>query len=67
MTLVLADSGSGWTAPDRLALEVTESALIRSTADVAATLAVLRDAGVDKDYRGREKASDHAPTWIDLH
>ena len=26
----------------------------------------LRDAGVDKDYRGREKASDHAPTWIDL-
>jgi exodeoxyribonuclease-3 len=27
----------------------------------------LRDAGVDKDYRGREKASDHAPTWIDLN
>jgi exodeoxyribonuclease-3 len=26
----------------------------------------LLDAGVDKDYRGREKASDHAPTWIDL-
>ena len=26
----------------------------------------LRDAGVDKDYRGREKASDHAPTWIRL-
>ena len=26
----------------------------------------LRDAGVDKDCRGREKASDHAPTWIDL-
>lgn len=24
----------------------------------------LRDAGVDRDYRGREKASDHAPTWI---
>jgi exodeoxyribonuclease-3 len=24
----------------------------------------LVDAGVDKDYRGREKASDHAPTWI---
>jgi exodeoxyribonuclease III len=23
----------------------------------------LRDAGVDRDYRGREKASDHAPTW----
>ena len=22
------------------------------------------DAGVDKDYRGREKASDHAPTWV---
>jgi exodeoxyribonuclease-3 len=26
----------------------------------------LADAGVDKDYRGREKASDHAPTWIGL-
>lgn len=24
------------------------------------------DAGVDKDYRGREKASDHAPTWVRL-
>lgn len=23
----------------------------------------LIDAGVDKDHRGREKASDHAPTW----
>jgi exodeoxyribonuclease-3 len=26
----------------------------------------LLDAGVDKSYRGREKASDHAPTWIQL-
>jgi exodeoxyribonuclease-3 len=26
----------------------------------------LVDAGVDKDHRGREKASDHAPTWIEL-
>ncbi|MBY8826808.1 exodeoxyribonuclease III [Hephaestia mangrovi] len=26
----------------------------------------LVDAGVDKDYRGREKASDHAPTWVRL-
>ncbi len=26
----------------------------------------LVDAGVDKLYRGREKASDHAPTWIQL-
>ncbi len=26
----------------------------------------LADAGVDKDYRGREKASDHAPTWVSL-
>jgi exodeoxyribonuclease-3 len=26
----------------------------------------LRDAGVDKEYRGREKASDHAPTWVGL-
>lgn len=24
------------------------------------------DAGVDKHYRGREKASDHAPTWVVL-
>jgi exodeoxyribonuclease III len=24
------------------------------------------DAGVDKDYRGRDKASDHAPTWVSL-
>jgi exodeoxyribonuclease III len=26
----------------------------------------LIDAGVDRDYRGREKASDHAPTWITI-
>jgi exodeoxyribonuclease III len=26
----------------------------------------LVDAGVDKDHRAREKASDHAPTWIHL-
>ncbi len=26
----------------------------------------LVDAGVDKVYRGREKASDHAPTWVRL-
>src|SRR3954470_24008076 len=26
----------------------------------------LLDAGVDKSYRGREKASDHAPTWVEL-
>jgi len=26
----------------------------------------LVDAGVDKAYRGREKASDHAPTWARL-
>lgn len=26
----------------------------------------LADAGVDKGYRGREKASDHAPTWVTL-
>ena len=24
------------------------------------------DAGVDKEYRGRERASDHAPTWVTL-
>jgi len=27
---------------------------------------LLIDAGVDKEYRGREKASDHAPTWAVL-
>jgi exodeoxyribonuclease-3 len=26
----------------------------------------LRAAGVDKAYRGREKASDHAPVWVEL-
>ena len=26
----------------------------------------LIDAQVDKDFRGREKASDHAPTWVEL-
>jgi len=26
----------------------------------------LVDAGVDKAYRAREKASDHAPTWVSL-
>lgn len=26
----------------------------------------LVDAGVDKEYRAREKASDHAPTWAVL-
>ncbi|MEG3178107.1 exodeoxyribonuclease III [Sphingomonas sp. RB3P16] len=26
----------------------------------------LIDAAVDKDYRAREKASDHAPTWVTL-
>jgi exodeoxyribonuclease-3 len=26
----------------------------------------LVEAGVDKAYRGREKASDHAPTWVSL-
>ncbi len=26
----------------------------------------LADAGVDKDHRGREKASDHAATWAEL-
>jgi len=24
------------------------------------------DAGVDKEYRGREKASDHAPVWVEI-
>lgn len=26
----------------------------------------LQAAGVDKEYRGREKASDHAPVWVQL-
>ena len=31
-----------------------------------AVLEALEASGVDKDYRGREKASDHAPTWVQL-
>jgi exodeoxyribonuclease-3 len=31
-----------------------------------AAAARLRDAGVDREVRGREKASDHAPAWIEL-
>jgi exodeoxyribonuclease-3 len=27
---------------------------------------LLVSAGVDKEYRGREKASDHAPVWVEL-
>ncbi|MEA3262628.1 MAG: exodeoxyribonuclease III [Pseudomonadota bacterium] len=27
----------------------------------------LKACGVDKDHRGREKASDHAPVWIELN
>lgn len=27
---------------------------------------LLRDAGVDRDVRGWEKSSDHAPTWIEV-
>jgi exodeoxyribonuclease III len=27
---------------------------------------LLHSCGVDKEHRGREKASDHAPTWIEL-
>ena len=26
----------------------------------------MRDAGIDKAVRGREKPSDHVPVWIDL-
>jgi exodeoxyribonuclease-3 len=26
----------------------------------------LTAAGIDKDYRGREKASDHAPVWVEI-
>lgn len=29
-------------------------------------LQLLRGAGVDRDWRGLEKASDHAPVWIEL-
>jgi exodeoxyribonuclease-3 len=31
-----------------------------------AAAARLIDAGVDREVRGRERASDHAPTWIEL-
>jgi len=26
----------------------------------------MQAAGVDKEYRGREKPSDHTPVWVDL-
>jgi exodeoxyribonuclease-3 len=26
----------------------------------------LKDFGVDSEYRGREKASDHTPAWITI-
>jgi len=32
----------------------------------AAATRVLRASGVDAEYRGREKPSDHAPVWADL-
>lgn len=32
----------------------------------AAAARRLKDAGVDREMRGREKPSDHAPTWITL-
>jgi exodeoxyribonuclease-3 len=32
----------------------------------AAALARLQDAGVDRDVRGRDKPSDHAPAWVTL-
>ena len=28
--------------------------------------AQLKDAGIDRDVRGRSNASDHAPVWIEL-
>jgi exodeoxyribonuclease-3 len=28
--------------------------------------AVVTAAGVDTEYRGREKPSDHTPTWVAL-
>ena len=31
-----------------------------------AVAARLTDAGVDRTVRGRERASDHAPVWIEL-
>ena len=31
-----------------------------------ALLPRLRSTGVDAEYRGREKPSDHAPVWIEL-
>jgi len=32
----------------------------------AAATRVLRASGVDAEYRGREKPSDHAPVWAEL-
>lgn len=32
----------------------------------AAMTSLIRDAGIDAPFRGRERASDHAPVWIEI-
>ena len=53
-----------------VALLVDEEPGLQVLADAAyaggETRSCLRGAGVDKWARAEEKASDHAPTWIDL-
>jgi hypothetical protein len=39
---------------------------IRSTGRARKAADRLRDAGAGKDYRGRDKAGDHAPTWVEI-
>ena len=35
-------------------------------AELAAAIGRLAAAGVERDVRGWEKPSDHAPTWVEL-
>ena len=44
-------------------IRVLHQAIVEAFADPDP---IMIDAGVDKAYRGREKASDHAPTWVRL-
>ena len=61
-------SGGVWTFWDYQAAAWQRDAGFRIDHLLLSPMAADRlvDAGVDKDYRAREKASDHAPTWVRL-
>jgi hypothetical protein len=45
---------------------VTAQSGIRSTGRARKVADRSREAGAGKDYRGREKASDHALAWVEI-